>query len=576
MEPSDDLLAAISTDADLFADVVIRNPDRENNQTTLQKAVPLHYKLWPIIAFIFTRDDIWNAVKNPKLYDDNANPQFIMLEGNPTRDQCQNAKLRLDDLRNGDVFNVIFICTDSNRNINIYTVNHYNEIAPQPWVYVDDIKSELYPKGAISIYKHVHDKTISCQALFYEKILKLDRPVRMNMKPFPPLTSINMDKATPMIRYNKKLKPGLVEIEVAPDEWQIFNDFDSLVLGTIFKILNATVIVNVYPAKRDHVNDDFMHDMLEDVKYGRIDIGLNSRDMSSMSAKHMDMLYTFVEKEVTIITNIRKDMDIIATQIEAYFNVNIIITLLIIFFLVVVAFGCLSGQKFGPALLNALRFFLGINVQVKMTRLPARLFYGCMMAYFFIVIANFAANFTCISVFSHSTQNVNSLNDVNALGYTVYAGYDCTKYLQLFEKRSCHSNVSYIDHCAELLLVNSQAACIEDTIYANYAIAKYRELRMTKETLVKFHTFYPIRKNWLTRYRIDILLSRLKESGLLDIWLEWQTKSFDFGTSIVNVRERVIIRKFNAIILDEYRDFFLIFALGLLLSVIAFVFEFLV
>lgn len=536
----------------------------------------------------------------------NPTGKFIFLDDNPSKYHCRNAdtflkvirtvkkKSTSDDLSPtkraiDSILNGIFVCTDVHKNIILYEFHSHNNKAPNPWIKAvnsDDFMSfdinysldvdinnddlAIIENDPWTLFRLNFNTNLACKTIFFDKMTKLDNyQVIANVEPYQPLMSIQIDNPSEIIRKSNQLKPGLLELTVTPSKWNVFQGFDSVVMKTLFTFLNATVILKIFH-KIGEQNDLRRFDIMKDLKKKESDINLNSYDITLTLQQYIAPMYPFVQRDITIITNDRGYVDI-RTRIFALLNIKLVCSLIIVsIFVIIVLF---TSQGFGKATLTAFCFILGVGIPNLPTHLPTRLLIGGVMPYFLIMTTIFQSSITQILTVPLTAKNIDSIEQLQDLGHKVYAGHGNADYFEVF-KRSICGLIKYDDeHCTEMVLNNNRTACVDDADYLEYESTKlkYHRLHIMKEPFAHIFTSYSMRKDWPLQERINSLLSRFTESGLV---YKWMRESRDlFNNKYRHNPKMDKAKKYENITLKNSKICFSILLVGLVLSTIVFIIE---
>ena len=166
-------------------------------------------------------------------------------------------------------------------------------------------------------------------------------------------------------------------------------------------------------------------------------------------------------------------------------------------------------------------------------------------------------------------RNVDTLEDLQNLNYTIYGQKDVTAYLEILNYTG--RIVSLKDfHCEKYVLEDAGVACVRGRSLLT-DIAKKYDLHLSSDYLMQSIAVYLIRKDWPVEERLSTFISRLFEANIFH-QVFW--KRVDSATRRNKYNEKQKYKqKFEVITLEELAFAFAILGIGLACSSVVFIVE---
>ena len=166
-------------------------------------------------------------------------------------------------------------------------------------------------------------------------------------------------------------------------------------------------------------------------------------------------------------------------------------------------------------------------------------------------------------------QNVDTLEDLENLKYTIYARKDFTSYLKILNFRGRIVSLEGFC-CKKYVLEDVGAACFDERSIL-FHIAKEDNLHVSRDYLVKMSIVYFIREDWPVEDKLNTLISRLSEA---DIFYRVLFDRVDSTIKKIKYNEKEKNKnKFKVITLEELVFAFAILGIGLACSSVIFIVE---
>ncbi|CAG5080959.1 Protein of unknown function [Cotesia congregata] len=433
---------------------------------------------------------------------------FIEAGGN----YCKNASQVLQLLWKFELLSSIYFCIEPNNDIMLYTYNPYTNRAPDSWTKVN---TDDKPDSRWTLYKQLYipnDKAV-CQSFSYDKTKAPDGYEIKAIGEAPPTRSVEYNETYNISTFGSTPK-----------------NTDEKFMVSVFSALNITPRIN-YDDPGFYVEETAIG-FIRSLINATHDISFTMRIVRS-SIDVVDSINLHYQNGFLTLTQYRP-FEIPAEEVIDFSDVGPAVVLFI--GVLIVAFTTIvlnTGNDYIQAALDILQMVIEAEILTPLQRLSMKIcFIGSFLMIFFMspTIQGQISSFLS----APDQRNVDNLNDVYVWKYEFYFHptiEDQILELNLWKNSSdqfLRPNDYTYDGCAQFVLNNSHAACIE---YSEFQIADAlkHNLHITKNYDLKFFMTFWVRKNWALKDRIDQISLRMTEAGLLDHWdkktLHWPLKN---------------------------------------------------
>ena len=368
-------------------------------------------------------------------------------------------------------------------------------------------------------------------------------------------------------------KPDPPRIIDKPDDKGPITGIDMTVLGPILKKLNAKLNITFFPANSlfgDTYTNGTSDGLLGDVRYDKYDLSVNMRFLLPQFGVEIT---TYISKTpVLLVTNHRgwkSPLEKIVSYVKPYILLALFITCLVT---VIIMDYSISGWS-SIDYMDVLRLYLSASISRIPEDFVRRLLLFNTFWFVLVVTATFQGKLAALLTSSDPSQQVETVQDAEKLGYTIY-GLGYMKVLVPEEIQTIYRTVGlhgdYNDYCNTALSSSNDSACIAGPTQL-FLINNQTNLYKSKFSIGNFYQCYMTRGNWPLFTRFKILMQRIIETRSSDYWKQdevWLRQEYAQPKSAEN--------SFKAITLEDLKFSFIILIVGLLFATIEFVAEIIV
>ena len=220
--------------------------------------------------------------------------------------------------------------------------------------------------------------------------------------------------------------------------------------------------------------------------------------------------------------------------------------------------------------------FLNIVLLICNAALPnlpnnvaTRIYLSCLFSFMVTLQAIYQGQLASLLTKQVALPNVDTLEDLEDLNYTIYTHKTCVRY---FEETNLRGRVVSLEDfdCENYLFREDSAACVEDGWFL-IDIAADPNIHLSHDLSMEMHIVYLIRDDWPVEERLNTILSRLFEANILEYV---RLKKPNSWNSKLQYSEREKYnQKFKVITLQELAFAFAILGIGVVLSTVVFIVE---
>ncbi|XP_057324944.1 uncharacterized protein LOC130667412 [Microplitis mediator] len=416
---------------------------------------------------------------------------------------CINASKVLQILWKKELLSSLFVCSEPDSDkIWLYTFNSYAPHAPHPW---EEVKTVEKPDSRWTLYKRPYINDISfCQNLTFDKTKILDGyPLKTTGHP------IFKKNWTRNEVYGK---------EVVKTE---FSYFPGMFFSTLCEKMNVTLVINFDDEGYFHKNETF--GFLKLLVNGTSDIGMGLRHFAEVPAELIDTVKLYNENGFLILT-LKKRFELPLEIIEDYWTTDIIVLSIATLLITSVTIFINNNNSSRATFLDILRMILGGGIMTTLERFSMRIVF--VIATVVLFILNPALGGSLSALMSNPERlSVESLQDLHTYKYHVYIHFIQKKFIDEtnlwlgLDRKYLHFTNTTDVNCDYRVLNDSTAACIAFSTRQIRAAKKYqKQLHVSDSFILKSYFTFWTRRNWALKNRVDQIVLRLTEAGIIKHW----------------------------------------------------------
>ncbi|XP_057324945.1 uncharacterized protein LOC130667413 [Microplitis mediator] len=469
---------------------------------------------------------------------------------------CINASKVLQILWKKELLSSLFVCSEPHSDkIWLYAFNPYAPHAPHPW---EEVKTVDKPDSRWTLYKRPYINDISfCQNLTFDKTKILDGY---------PLKTIGRPA------YKKNWTSDEVYgKEVLKTEFPYFH---GTFFSTLFSEMNATPVINFDDEGYFDKNESF--GFLKLLVNGTSDIGTGLRRFYHVPPELIDTVKLYNEDGFLILT-LKKKFELPLEVIEDYWTTDIIILSIATLLLTSVTIFINNNNSFRATFLDILRMILGAGIMTTLERFSMRIVFVIATVVLFILNPALGGSLSAL-MSNPERQSVENLQDLHTYKYHVYIHFvqkqfidEENLWLGLDRKYLHFTNTTDVD-CDYRVLNDSTAACIAFSTRQIRGAKKYQKQLHVSDSLI-FKTYFTFwtRRNWALKNRVDQIVLRLTEAGIIN---HWNSKGFSEPLKKLRAKEKLEeSSEYFQIQLENVLFAIIFFILGSIFGIIMFITE---
>ena len=457
---------------------------------------------------------------------------FIIDESSPLDQVCSKAFNILSTAWKMNVLHVKFICHHESKGQLIYSYNPYTNQAPLPWQLVKTYRIKNNHPWTLLVRGYQHGQEI-CK-------------------------NLDFDKTKDLGGYETRLSSWSV---TSDKNWsntnlETISSLNAIVLRYIFCALNSSVKIFVEsPNSRFNLTISGFADMSIDAWYQQHNFNTS-------------MTYPFASSGLVSMTKHRGHL----SQIDKLFHVLDKFSryaVVIVFFVTFIFLKFFLRQSVTSAILNIVRLICNTAVPNLPNNVAMRIYLSGFFIFSVTLQGIYQGQLASLLTKQVNLQNVDTLEDLENLNYTIYTNKDFTSNIKILNYSG--QVVSLEDfHCEKYVLEAAGSACVRDwTLLIN--VAKKYDLYLSRNYLVKMFGVYLIRQDWPVEEKLNTIISRLFEADIFQLVL---LKNVESTVSRMEYDEKVKDeKKFEVMTLKELVFAFAILGIGLACSSVVFIVE---
>ncbi|KAH0539351.1 uncharacterized protein LOC123259172 [Cotesia glomerata] len=514
----------------------------------LEKIAVVLQKDLPIIEFNFLRKNkvdlfivtLENSVKNLNqiLLDLKTSlrweimiPHFVL---NNIENGCKDAKAVLKMVWQQKILNCYYVCFDSEGKLFVYTFNPYSSRSPYQWRMVEEISNKsIY----MAIYNRPYNEADICDGFNFDRTKQHDKTATKILanKDFVFNDSYELSKAIEVFFNASLTKITLWDCDPSLEEYRSQKRTTDFVmcLQNYDRITKLDNLAATYP------------------------ISINGHYIFSNNQRYLSPL----EKKYNS------------------FGINIIIiTLLLSIIIYVVILNMTSFRSYSFPIVEILRLWAGFSLNTKVKTLPLRIFFTPVFLFFLVMQSTLQGDLAEFLSKTELRENADSVTDIQRDYYkeVLIVDYMLSNKLtfETIKSKVINSNESY---CVETVIEDESTACliadhdlmsilktkINSTIYLqNFYVSKY--------PLDAKNFVYCARRDWPLREKFDIFLMHLESFGINRKLLEGTRFHLRIKS---NLQKSRYVLSYQQISFDSLSFVFFCWTMGMICSILSFIFE---
>ena len=458
---------------------------------------------------------------------------FVIIdESVPHDESCSNAFKILSTAWKMNLLHAKLICHHQSKGSLIYSYNPYTNQAPLPWQLVKTYTMKINHPWTLLVRRYQDGQEI-CKDLDFDK----SKDLGAYETRFSSFT----------IRKNKNWSDTNLESIGSPN---------GIFLHYIFRALNSSVkIFAESPKSIFNLTTSGFADMSLNVWY-------QQNDFNTL------MTYPCASSGLVIMTKHRGQLSKIGKLLRVL-DIPSRYAVVIVFLVTFIFFKFFVRQSVISAILNIVRLIWNTAVPNLPNNVAMRIYLSGLFIFSVTLQGIYQGQLASLLTKQVNLKNVDTLEDLQNLDYTIYCHDDFTSYLETlnFSGRI----VSLEDfHCEKYVLEEPGAACVRDRSRLVNTAMKY-DLHISSDYFVKMFVVYLIREDWPVEKNFNIVFLRLIEA---DIYNRFVYKNVDSTMRRINYNEKEKDKqRVEVITLPELTFGFAILGIGLAFSTVIFIVE---
>lgn len=215
--------------------------------------------------------------------------------------------------------------------------------------------------------------------------------------------------------------------------------------------------------------------------------------------------------------------------------------------------------------LDILRVYLSLPLPRSPITKAGRILFATVLIMFLIINATWHGNLPNMLTSEREIRNIETIQDINDLGYTVRGNDWATSLLQSHGVKKITTNDEDLAGCNYL---SANEAFAGEDMHLRVTSTQ-RLCHIPKKILIPMYKVYYIRPAWPLFTRVQQLLLQLQEGGIFHKWFVQAVDQFE-------LRKVVKTSKYQSLSLKELYFIFIACFVGLISSIIIFLIEILI
>ena len=461
---------------------------------------------------------------------------FLIIDESLPLDQgCSNAFKILSITWKMNILYAKVVCHHESKGPLIYSYNPYTIQAPLPWQLVKTYRVATTHPWTLLVRGYEDNQEI-CKTLDFDKTKDLGG-YETRLSSF----SVRRDK------------------NWSDTNLKTVSSLNGILLQYIFRALNSSIKIFVEsPQSFYNLTTSGFTDMSLDAWY-------QQNNFNTL------MTYPHGSSGLVSITQHRGHLSQIGKLLHVLDNSSRI-AVVIVGLVTFVFFKFFLQQSVTSASLNIVRLICNTAVPNLPNNVATRIYLSGLFIFSVTLQGIYQGQLASLLTKEVNLRNVDTLEDLKNLNYTIYGHKDITSYLEILNFSG--QIVSLEDFfCEKYVLNDAGAACVWGrSLLMN--IAEKHNLHISRDYLVEMYLVYVIREDWPIEEKLKTLISRLVEA---DIYYEVLFKKVDLTVRRKRYNEKEKNKqKFKVITLKKLAFAFAMLGVGLACSSLIFIIEILI
>ncbi|KAK0083574.1 hypothetical protein PV326_006662 [Microctonus aethiopoides] len=465
------------------------------------------------------------ASKTPSHY-------YIISDDEQGQNSCNSAMPFLMEAWINDLLNVIFICNNGhNRSSSLFTFNPYIDSAPNPWKKVSTHPAINDHPWTLFTQSYETNEA-ACNSLFFEKTKDLGGYlIKLVTVNFPPYSMFDLvdSRATNLI------------------------GFDGIVNQMLWTKLNATNIIY------SRVGLNFSYALLKVIPF-MFNKSANILLVSQFMKPNLPMIEFSHPTRLTAVTimSLKKGYMTPFEKLLLFIPLYIMALFLITSILAFVAVTYIFKDPYSTNHFEAFRVYLSQSLPRLPVTNAGRLLFGSVLIIFLILNGVLQGNFAKVLAVQQEHENVETVKDINDLGYTVIG----TPYVTRLLEKSGVERIKILQSHLNCSGLSKNVTLAAEEWHLRTLFT--RNCYIPKKHIINMYLTYYMRRQWALCRKVNRLILMIFEGGIFEYWyLKLSRKS----------KMRESSTKYRPLLFEDLSFAFYILLGGLFCSAIAFIIE---
>ena len=445
---------------------------------------------------------------------------LIVYSSTSSNQDCSAASWILWIAWKRNLLNAKFICQHESKGPMIYSYNPYTNQAPIPWQVVSTHKI-LNGHPWTLLFRSYQDSQEICKNLDFDQTKDLG---------------------------GYRIRAGVTSRKNKPDV---------IVARYMFRALNSRVQI--------FRNNSIIE--LGKMIFRRV-IDITATGVWALTGDVLSITYPYMRFELAFITQHRGNL----SQIEKILRVidqSSRYAVIIVCCITFVFFKFFLRQSVTSASLTIVRLICNAAVSHLPNNAATRIYLSGLFIFAITLQGIFQGKLASLLTKPVALPNVETIEDLENFNYTIYGQREVANYLEELNYGGPLVSLPNRDNCVRYVLKDDSAACVTERRHLVNVVNQH-DLHLS-DTIIQMPFTFVIRKNWPLEKRMNILLSRLVESNIIEYAF--------MKDSEVLLRKRKFYEKekenqgFTVIALKDLAFAFAILGIGLAGATVVFFFE---
>ena len=492
------------------------------------------YKLHNFVVIVSSITRLTQTVKNLQTSPWwNHMASFLIIDESSPHDQgCSNAFKILSTAWKMNLLHAKVICHIESNGSLIYSYNPYTNQAPLPWQLVKTYR-----------IKKNHPWTLLVQG--YHNSQEICK-------------NLDFDKTKDLGGYETRLSSFSVRFDKnwSDTNLKTISSVNGILLQYMFHALNSSVKIFAEPPNSNfNLTSSGFADMSFDAWY------FENNSNALMTYPHGDFVLTYMVQHRGRLSQLGKLLHVLdnSSRYAVVFVVFVTFVMMKFFF----------RQSVSSAILSIVRLICNAAIPNLPINVSARIYFSGLFVFSITLQGIYQGQLASLLTKQVNLPDVNTLEDLENLNYTVYGYEHLIPYLK---NTDFSGKIVPLESfgCEKYVLKDAGAACLQEWS-ALVNLANEYDLHVSNDIIVKILVAYRIREDWPLEEKLNTVILRLIEAN---IFVQISRKKIDemFERIKYNVKLNEK-QKFQVLTLKELAFAFAILGTGLACSTVIFIVE---